>query len=114
LESRILTNNHSCVRAQVYAASALMEWGGERAEAVPRNIFELGLKTFIHETPFVLAYADWLAGVGDNDNARALFERALAAAPPDQAPQQLRPLWERYIQARRQRLEQPRLSCKNK
>lgn len=77
-----------------------MEWAGERSEAVPRNIFELGLKTFIGETSFVLAYADWLAGVGDDDNARALFERAIAAAPPDQAPERQRPLWERYIQAR--------------
>ena len=35
----------ACV--QVYAASAAMEWAGERNEAIPRNIFELGLKAHI-------------------------------------------------------------------
>ena len=31
----------------MYAASAAMEWAGERNEAIPRNIFELGLKAHI-------------------------------------------------------------------
>ena len=78
-----------------------MEWAGERNETIPRNIFELGLKAFIGDAAYVITYADWLIGVGDTENARALFERALAAgARPDQAEpnEAQRPLWDRYIQ----------------
>ena len=89
---------------QVYAASALMEWAGDRSETIPRNIFELGLKSFIGSPAYVMTYADWLAGIGDTENARALFERALAAgAQPDQAEpnEAQRVLWDRYIQVYR-------------
>ncbi|CAL8466443.1 g5979 [Coccomyxa elongata] len=86
---------------QVYAANALMEWQSERADKIPRNIFELGLKSFLGSAGFVLAYADWLLSINDVDNARQLFERALAAvADPDGRPDaDLQPrIWERYIQ----------------
>ncbi|EIE19849.1 Suf-domain-containing protein, partial [Coccomyxa subellipsoidea C-169] len=63
---------------QVYAANALMEWQSERSDKIPRNIFELGLKAFLGEAGYVLAYADWLLSIGDADNAKQLFERALA------------------------------------
>ncbi len=88
---------------QVYAANALMEWQSERSDKIPRNIFELGLKAFLGEAGYVLAYADWLLSIGDADNAKQLFERALAAAAAaaaeggnDQGLQQQ--LWDRYIQ----------------
>ncbi len=64
---------------QVYAASALIEWHGEKADTVPRKIFELGLQSFEGACDYVLTYADFLWGLGDYDNMRALFERALAA-----------------------------------
>ncbi len=85
----------------MYAANALMEWQSERTDKIPRNIFELGLKTFLGSAGFVLAYVDWLLSINDVDNARQLFERALAAAAePDGRPDpDLQPrLWERYIQ----------------
>lgn len=87
----------------MYAANALMEWQAERADKIPRNIFELGLKAFLGEAGYVLAYSDWLLSIGDADNAKQLFERALAAAAAaageggaDGGLQQR--LWDRYIQ----------------
>lgn len=47
---------------QVYAASAAMEWAGDRNEKVPVNIFELGLKLFLSLPAYVLAYVDFLVG----------------------------------------------------
>ena len=77
---------------QVYAASALIEWHGEKADTVPRKIFELGLQSFEGIPDYVLTYADFLWGLGDYDNMRALFERALAADAKSKK------LWDRYIQ----------------
>ena len=77
---------------QVYAASALIEWHGEKADTVPRKIFELGLQSFEAVAEYVLTYAEFLWGLGDYDNMRALFERALAANST------AKKLWDRYIQ----------------
>lgn len=96
-----ISSNEVGTSSQVYAANALMEWQSERADKIPRNIFELGLKSFLGSAGFVLAYADWLLSINDVDNARQLFERALAAvADTDARPDpDLQPrIWERYIQ----------------
>lgn len=77
---------------QVYAASALIEWHGEKADTVPRKIFELGLQSFEAVAEYVMTYAEFLWGLGDYDNMRALFERALAANST------AKKLWDRYIQ----------------
>ena len=77
---------------QVYAGSALIEWHGEKNDTVPRKIFELGLQNFETEAEYVLTYADFLWGLGDYDNMRALFERALGAKSNSKK------LWDRYIQ----------------
>lgn len=45
---------------QVFAHSAQMEWHSEHNDKVPRNIYELGLKTFAKERRFVSAYATFL------------------------------------------------------
>ncbi|PSC73688.1 Suf-domain-containing [Micractinium conductrix] len=79
---------------QAYAASALMEWRHEAKDTIPRNIFELGLKSHLGQPGLVLAYADFLLGLGDTHNTRALFERALTATAPEAAP----PLWDAYVQ----------------
>ena len=78
--------------AQVYAAAALIEWHGEKADTVPRKIFELGLQSFEAAAEYVLTYAEFLWGLGDYDNMRALFERALAANSSTKK------LWDRYIE----------------
>ena len=79
---------------QVYAGSALIEWHGEKNDTVPRKIFELGLQNFDTEAKYILTYADFLWGLGDYDNMRALFERALGAKSTSKK------LWDRYIQVR--------------
>lgn len=94
---------------QVVVASAMMEWTGERAESIARNIFEqVGMAKFSGEPGFVAAYVGFLTGsstidclkngltvrchlilpgLGDVTNARAAFERALTAdaAPAEDA-----------------------------
>ena len=59
---------------------------------MPRKIFELGLQSFEAVAEYVLTYAEYLWGLGDYDNMRALFERALAA------DSKTKKLWDRYIQ----------------
>jgi cleavage stimulation factor subunit 3 len=81
------------LRWEAFAGAAALEWGHERKEAIPRNIFELGLKTFLGEPAYVLHYVAFLKGLGDVANARALFERALTATAPAEAV----PLWDAYL-----------------
>lgn len=71
-----------------------MEYAGDGNDKVARNIFELGLEHHLVRPAYVLAYAEFLIGLADVHNARALFERALGETPPAES----RPLWDRYIQ----------------
>jgi hypothetical protein len=82
------------LRWEAFAAAASLEWAHEAKDAVPRNIFELGARAHLREPAFVLAYAAFLRGAGDAPAARALFERAVAAAPPGPAAA---PLWDAYL-----------------
>lgn len=50
------------MRWEAYAASALMEWRHEAKDTIPRNIFELGLKSHLSRPGLVLAYAQFLLG----------------------------------------------------
>lgn len=50
------------MRWEAYAASALMEWRHEPKDTIPRNIFELGLKSHLAQPGLVLAYANFLLG----------------------------------------------------
>lgn len=77
-----------------FAASAALEWAHEAKDQIPRNIFELGLKTHMEQPAFVLEYARFLRGLGDVANCRALFERALTAVSASVAA----PLWDAYVQ----------------
>ena len=68
---------------QATAAAAAMEWGADPSkEAVPRNLFELGMRAWAGSEPaFVARYARWLVdALGDVPNARGAYERALGAA----------------------------------
>ena len=54
---------------QVVVASALMEWTGERAESIARNIFEqVGMAKFAGEPGFVAAYVSFLTGTHEAAN----------------------------------------------
>ena len=96
-----------------FAAAAALEWDADPSPTVPRNIFELGMRRFSTDAQFVLRYAGWLRSVGDSANARALFERALAAGGEAAASTDADPattlsldgeasLWDGYIALERQ------------
>lgn len=82
------------LRWEGFVASAEMEWTSEGKEQIPRNIYELGLKTYISEPEYVLHYISFLKGLGDWTNARALFERAI----PDCSPDSVAQLWDAYLE----------------
>ena len=67
-------------RWETFVAAALLEWRYDKNDKVARNVFELGLKSFISQPAYVAQYADFLVGCNDVANARVLFERATAAA----------------------------------
>ncbi|KAJ0961205.1 hypothetical protein J5N97_000799 [Dioscorea zingiberensis] len=52
---------------------------------VAHNVFEAGLKRFMHEPGYILEYADFLCRLNDDRNVRALFERALSSLPPEES-----------------------------
>ena len=79
---------------QAYVASARFEWLNEGKDTIPRNIFELGLKSFLDQPSFVIEYAKFLIGIGDLTNTRSLFERALTSINPESSG----PLWDIYIE----------------
>ncbi|KAJ3269702.1 mRNA 3'-end-processing protein rna14 [Terramyces sp. JEL0728] len=86
------------VTSHVYVASALMEYYVNKDAVVAGKIFEAGLKAFpINEDPhaadFISHYIEFLKGLNDDNNTRALFERALSQIPPERS----RALWTKYI-----------------
>ena len=78
---------------QAFVASARFEWLNEGKDNIPRNIFELGMKTFGSTPEYVLEYAKFLIGLGDLANTRSLFERALTTTTAEDSG----PLWDCYI-----------------
>lgn len=81
---------------QIFVAAAMLEYGGDGNDRVARNILEVGLESFIAVPQFVLQYADFLIGLADIHNARALFERALGQTPSADS----KPLWDKFLQVR--------------
>lgn len=81
------------VTHHIYSASALLEYNVDKNTQVARNIFELGLKKHLAEPEYVCSYVDFLEGLNDDRNARALFERALPVVPEPA----LSKFWDRYV-----------------
>ena len=54
----------------------------------------MGLEQFISVPKFVLQYAEFLIGLADIHNARALFERALGEVDVNES----KPIWDRFLQ----------------
>ncbi|GAB4858026.1 Cleavage stimulation factor subunit 77 [Ancistrocladus abbreviatus] len=61
---------------------------------IAHNVFEAGLKRFMHEPGYILEYADFLSRLNDDRNIRALFERALNTLPPEESVE----VWKRFTQ----------------
>ncbi|CAL4952381.1 unnamed protein product [Urochloa decumbens] len=69
----------------VYVAYATMAFCIDKDAKVAQNVFEAGLKRFMHEPGYILEYADFLCRLNDDRNVRALFERALSLLPPEKS-----------------------------
>lgn len=78
---------------QVYVAYAMMAFCLDKDPKVAHNVFEAGLKRFMHEPAYILEYADFLCRLNDDRNVRALFERALSLLPPEESTE----VWNRFI-----------------
>ncbi|CBI24084.3 hypothetical protein VitviT2T_017065 [Vitis vinifera] len=78
----------------VFVAYAMMAFCLDKDPKVAHNVFEAGLKRFMHEPGYILEYADFLSRLNDDRNIRALFERALSSLPPDESVE----VWKRFTQ----------------
>ncbi|KAI9103161.1 hypothetical protein DFS34DRAFT_354924 [Phlyctochytrium arcticum] len=82
----------------VWVAGALLEHYRNKDTAIAGRMFEVGLKSFTQsEDPesadFIIHYLDFLMHLNDDNNTRALFERALSSLPPERA----KPIWQKYF-----------------
>ncbi|KAJ6808847.1 cleavage stimulation factor subunit 77 [Iris pallida] len=78
----------------VFVAYAMMAFCVDKDSKVAHNVFEIGLKRFMHEPAYILEYADFLCRLNDDKNVRALFERALSLLPPEESVE----VWKRFAQ----------------
>ncbi|KAL6514583.1 Cleavage stimulation factor subunit 77 [Orobanche gracilis] len=78
----------------IYVAYAMMAFCLDKDAKLAHNIFEAGLKRFMHEPSYILEYADFLCRLNDDRNVRALFERALSSLPPDESVE----VWNKFAQ----------------
>ncbi|OMP02033.1 RNA-processing protein, HAT helix [Corchorus capsularis] len=78
----------------VYVAYALMAFCLDKDPKFAHNVFEAGLKDFMHEPVYILEYADFLSCLNDDRNIRALFERALSSLPQEDSIE----VWKRFTQ----------------
>ncbi|OQS04742.1 hypothetical protein THRCLA_03040 [Thraustotheca clavata] len=82
---------------QVYTSAALLEFhssNGNEGKQIALNIFELGLKKYIHEPEYVLSYVDFLQHTNDDNNMRSLFEKVLSVMPAEVA----KPVWDKFLE----------------
>ncbi|XP_057445696.1 cleavage stimulation factor subunit 77 isoform X2 [Lotus japonicus] len=78
----------------VYVAYATMTFCLDKDPKMAHNVFEAGLKRFMHEPVYILEYADFLTRLNDDQNIRALFERALSSLPPKESVE----VWKKFTQ----------------
>eukprot|EP00210_Caulerpa_lentillifera_P008433 g8045.t1 len=79
---------------EVYVAAAMLELRSKEQQVAVR-IFERGMLQFLSCPEFVLEYVNFLLGIGDIENTRAVFERALSV----EVCAQSQALWDKYITA---------------
>ncbi|KAI3965715.1 hypothetical protein MKX01_010672 [Papaver californicum] len=78
----------------VFLAYAMMAFCQDKDPKLAQNVFEAGMKRFMHEPAYILEYADFFCRLNDDRNVRALFERALNSLPPEKSVE----VWKRYTQ----------------
>ena len=72
---------------------ALMEWQLNKETTVARNIFEMGMTKYGTDAPFLQEYLKFLMDLNEENNIRALFERAITQIQPEKA----REIWNMYL-----------------
>ncbi|KAE9612544.1 putative suppressor of forked, tetratricopeptide-like helical domain-containing protein [Lupinus albus] len=77
----------------VYVAYATLAFCLDKDPKMAHNVFEAGLKRFMLEPVYILEYADFLTRLNDDQNIRALFERALSSLPPEKSVE----VWKKFI-----------------
>ncbi|PNY08975.1 cleavage stimulation factor subunit 3-like protein, partial [Trifolium pratense] len=77
----------------VYVAYASVAFCLDKDPKMAHNVFEAGLKRFMHEPVYILEYADFLTRLNDDQNIRALFERALSSLPLEDSVE----VWKRFV-----------------
>ncbi|WJX29692.1 Cleavage stimulation factor subunit 77 [Trifolium repens] len=80
--------------SHVYVAYASVAFCLDKDPKMAHNVFEAGLKRFMHEPVYILEYADFLTRLNDDQNIRALFERALSSLPLEDSVE----VWKRFVQ----------------
>lgn len=88
---------HPAILPAAFTASALMEWRIRKDPAVASKIFELGLSRFGASVGFVMSYLDFLLSLNDDQNIRAVFERAVSGLLVSDR-EAAYPVWCRYLQ----------------
>ncbi|KAL0088583.1 hypothetical protein F4703DRAFT_1518820 [Phycomyces blakesleeanus] len=78
----------------LFVASALMEYHNSKDATIAGKVFEIvGYKLFADDPAFVCEYLDFLIEMNDDNNTRALFERALSTMPAEKAG----PIWSKFL-----------------
>eukprot|EP00761_Pharyngomonas_kirbyi_P004739 gb/GECH01004744.1/.p1 GENE.gb/GECH01004744.1/~~gb/GECH01004744.1/.p1 ORF type:complete len:697 (+),score=189.74 gb/GECH01004744.1/:1-2091(+) len=78
----------------MYIAAANMEYELNNDHQKARHLFDLGLKEFIQEPEYVLAYLDLLERLHDTNNRRVLFEKVLQVMPSERSKE----IWNRFLE----------------
>jgi len=82
---------------QVFVSAARLEYHSNNERDAARNILELGMKRYSNVVDYVLAYADLLSCLNDNNNLRALFERTIPTLMEQDDQDSAMRVWDRYV-----------------
>ena len=84
---------------QVFVSAARLEYHCNNQSDAARNILELGMKRYSDMMDYVLAYADLLSCMNDNNNLRALFERTIPTLMEQNDRDSAMRVWDRYVRS---------------
>ena len=70
---------------QMFLAAASMEYHCNKSAAIAGKIYELGMSRFSSNSEYILEYLRFLIAIGDEANAKALFERAIGQVASDES-----------------------------
>lgn len=82
-------------RCQIYVAAALMEYYCCKDPNVAFKIFELGMKKYMDQPEYAIAYIEFLIHLNEDNNTRVLFERILSA---NSGAEKSLELWDKYME----------------